>query len=282
MYKLFVFVFCLALFACSSGSEETPSEPVEEVEKPVTIFAVAGHVYGDATQFTGSVHPPFMKKFREVKANLAADGMEINSLFLTGDVIARPTPARWDSTVQQLDSLIDDWYIAPGNHDFGGGFNQIAQEANYFSVKPEEDLFLVLNTSQRGWNVDPGQKHFIEARLKNLKEGANLFVFTHQLWWQKDPPPEYEIDSIRTNSYALFDGDSSFWQTVFPMLKDLPNECYYFAGDLGADAVLESYYEDHWENHHFYGSGMGSKKADNFLLGKVYEDGTVEIQRIDF
>lgn len=282
MYNKLLFFCCFWIISCSSTPEKDSEFIPQEKDLPSDVFVVAGHVYGDATHFTGGIHPPFMKKFMELKTSLSQDGIDINTLFLTGDVIARASPAGWTSTVKQLDSLEVDWYIAPGNHDLEGGFNQYAQEVNYFSLKSKEDLYLVLNTSQEGWNVDPSQKTFVERRIKNLKEGANLFVFSHQLWWQKNPPEEYGIDSVRTNSYALFDGDSSFWQTVFPLLEDLPNPCYYFAGDLGADVVLESYYEDHWENHHFYGSGMGSRKADNFLLVKVYEDRPVEIQRIDF
>ncbi len=271
------------LASCRSSEEaENDDSDIGSKEQAVYICAVAGHIYGSATDFTGSIHPPFMKKFRDEQSRLAKDLLKINSLILTGDVVAKPTPARWDSVMKQLDSLGIPWYISPGNHDFGGGFKARVQTVDHLSFTVEEHLFLILNTTHAGWKPDTIQLNFIEEELENLSDESNVFVFTHQLWWQRNPPEKMEIDSVRPNSYALYDGNGSFWNSAFPLFENLEQECYYFAGDLGADPKIESYYEDHWENHHFYGSGMGSGLADNFLLIKIYENSPVEIQRIDF
>ena len=237
-------------------------------------FAVAGHAYGNPESFTSSIYPPFLNQLK--------NGTRSSLLFLTGDVVAHPTLENWDKVKSELDSLDLPWYIAPGNHDISPYMDQKIQSQRYLSIKSNNNLFLVLNTCFAGWSVDSAQIKFIENELKSAKEYHNIFVFSHQLWWEKNPPSKFELDSLRPNSFALYDGETSFWQTAFPLFANLKQSVYFFAGDMGCHHSLPSYYEDHYQNFHFYGSGMGGGIADNYLRISVYEYGSVKIERIDF
>ncbi|MCG8576606.1 MAG: metallophosphoesterase [Flavobacteriales bacterium] len=281
MFKYSAFsVLVFLLFSCGGEEALNDSETNDSLTNEVVYScAVAGHVYGSSTYYTESIHPPFLKKIKELN-----ESMDIQSLVLTGDVVVHARPSQWDSTVKQLDSLQIPWYIAPGNHDVDGGFKENVQSSYYLSFQFEDHLFLVLNTSYEGWKPDSAQQLFIQEELEKVKgkDEASVFVFSHQLWWQKDAPDEFELDSVRTNSYALFDGKESFWDVAFPFFEELENDIYFFGGDLGCEPVIKSYYEDHYQNFHFYGSGMGSRSEDNFLLIQIYQDRAVKIQRIDF
>jgi len=92
----------------------------------------------------------------------------------------------------------------------------------------------------------------------------------------------FELDSLRPNSFALLDGPSDFWTDAFPNFEELEKEVYFFAGDMGCYFGLPGYYEDHFNNFHFYGSGMGGAVEDNFIYVQIFQDRSVKIERVDF
>ena len=141
---------------------------------------------------------------------------------------------------------------------------------------------LILNTCYPGWSTDSAQTVFIDKALKEHPQTEKLFVFTHQMWWLKNIPREMELDSIRPNSYALYDGDTDFWTSGFEPIQKANKPTYFFAGDLGCYYGLVGIYYDSYQNLEFYGSGMGGAVEDNFLYVSVYEDGYVKITRIEF
>lgn len=264
----------LAIILTSCCYCETEKKINSSTVSPVLVFAVAGHTYGNPESFTSSIYPPFLKRFRNDE--------ESSLLFLTGDVVAHPTLENWDKVKEELDSLEMPWYIAPGNHDISPYMDAKIQSNRYLSIKSNNNLFLVLNTCHAGWSVDSAQTAFIASELKSSKKYDNVFVFSHQLWWLKNKPAAYELDSLRPNSFSGYDGETSFWETAFPLFSELENPIYFFAGDMGCHHTLPSYYEDHYKNFHFYGSGMGGAIADNYLRVSLYEYGSVKIERIDF
>lgn len=270
---IFVFLLFITGSCCFCDEEKIVAEP----EKPILTFAVAGHVYGSPGILEPTIYRPFLK---QIKKDILSKN--ISGLFLTGDVVAESTKENWDAVKAQLDSLRIDWYISRGNHDISQYLDQNIQPEKYLAVKESSNLFLVLNSNFPGWTLDSAEIIFVENELKNVQSGDNIFVFTHQLWWEKNRPHDFGLDSVRSNSHEFLEGKSDFWQDAFPLFDSLTNQVYFFAGDIGSHHLLESYYEDHYKNYHFYASGMGGGKEDNYLVVSVFKNGDVEIERIDF
>ncbi|MDG1914133.1 MAG: hypothetical protein P8I55_06040 [Crocinitomix sp.] len=269
----------IAMLLSSCGGDD----PVDEVilpleEQPVYTFVAAGHAYGHPDTYTSSVYPPLLVKLDSLIAVRPLD-----QLVLMGDVVAHPTEENWETVRHELDSLdIGEWNIAPGNHDISPYMDEHIQSVKYMALDRSNSLFLLLNTTRAGWTVDSVQAQFIDTTLANAEDFDQIFVFTHQLWWEKNPPAHFDLDSLRPNSFALFDGENDFWQDGFPYFEDLEQEVYFFAGDMGCYFGLPGYYEDRYENYHFFGSGMGGAVEDNLIYGQIFQDGSVKIERVDF
>lgn len=247
------------------------------VEEPIVSFAVAGHVYGHPETYTSSVYPPFLstlKKDHNIK--------KFDFLFLTGDVVAHPTDSNWITVANELNDVGIPWYVSRGNHDVSGYMDKNIQAEKYLSIRDKKALFLVLNTSHSGWTVDSQQREFLRDELSRTDSVEQIFVFSHQLWWERNPPSVFQLDSLRPNSSALYEGESDFWQDAFPFFDSTGIETWFFAGDMGAHQILPSYYEDHYKKFHFYGSGMGGGIRDNYLIVEVYQNGRVDIDKREF
>jgi hypothetical protein len=265
----------IGLASCNGNQQELSPEK----ENLAYSFVVAGHVYGNPDTYTSSIYPPMLPVLDSLIENVGVD-----QLILTGDVVAHPTPENWETVKAELDQRkIEEWHIAPGNHDISPYMDTVIQPEKYMAMVRENFLFLVLNTSHPGWTLDSIQINFmqkqIEAHADNVK---GIFAFSHQLWWENQPPAVFELDSLRPNSFALIDGPTTFWQDAFPLFEEVNKPVYFFAGDMGCHFSLPGFYEDHYQNYHFYGSGMGGAVEDNLLHGKIYQDGHVEIVRVDF
>lgn len=250
---------------------------VIEKENPKYRFAVAGHVYGNSETYTSSVYPPFLEQLKKDHQEFP-----ITYLFLTGDVVAHPTDSNWNNVKSELDEVGIPWYIAPGNHDISRYMDEKIQPFKYKAIPRDNFLFLVLNTSHPGWTPDSMQQTFIQTSLESNDSLEAIFVFSHQLWWIKNPPDSLSIDSIRTNSHALYEGTKDFWQNTFPLFVEEDVETWFFGGDLGSHRLIPSYYEDHYKQFHFYGSGMGGGIRDNYLLVEVFGKGNIQVKRVDF
>lgn len=260
------------LFLLLSLSCETTENPV------VYKFVAAGHLYGNPMTYTSSVYPTCLNKLKELTKE-----EELDLLILMGDVVPSPTEENWEMVRAQLDSLaIKDWVVARGNHDISPYLDAHIQAEKSLAIRVENKLFLIINTCFPGWTVDSLQRNFLRSELSDLEQVEDIFVFSHQLWWLNHPPTNFELDTIPTNSFASFEGPSDFWQDAFPLFEDLEQPVYFFAGDIGCVPTVPGAYEDHFKNFHFYGSGMGGGIEDNFLLGQIFQDGTVKIERVNF
>jgi hypothetical protein len=268
---------CFYLIVITLTFASCNNEEIKETEVPHFTFVAAGHVYGHPSRYTSSVYPNFLT---QLKKDL--DTNKVNALFLTGDVVAHPTPENWNTVKSELDSLaIPEWYIAPGNHDVSAYMDQYIQDKKYFALWRNENLFLVLNTSFAGWTVDSTQNVFVRKALEEYSTAQNVFVFTHQLWWLNEHDAKYELDTIIPNSYAMAEGEHTFWDDLFPAFEQLKQPVYFIAGDIGCFEGMESYYADNYKNFHFYGSGMGGAQHDNYLKVNIFTD-SVQIVRCDF
>lgn len=276
VFKNFLVIFIiLHLYACGGEPEIENIEPENE---PIYTFAVAGHAYGNPDAYTSSIYPPLLKALQNL-----TEMHNVNQLILTGDVLAVPTEENWLTVKGELDALaLDEWHIAPGNHDVYPYVNEQIKLDRYMAFEHANCLFILLNTTNPGWSIDSLQNVFMKNVLMNADSSETVFVFTHQLWWLKDTPTQFELDSVRPNSYALFDGNTSFWKDGFPSFETRESQVYFFAGDMGCHSSLKGYYEGHFEQFHFYGSGMGGGVEDNFLYVQIFQDQTVKIDRIDF
>lgn len=272
----FGYLFGLMFLSCGQNSTESLVQPIET---PVFQCVVAGHAYGNPENYTQSLYPKFIK----IMDSLTREN-SIDQLILTGDVVKDTLPEIWDRVKEELDKLkVKNWKIARGNHDLSVYLDQHIQFENHLAIKQGNVLILILNTSALGWGLDSLQTNFVEESISQLPDSMNqIMVFTHQLWWLKNSPDSFELDSVRPNSYALFDGEPDFWSTGFQPLQNCKKEVYFIAGDLGVDPQIESYYEDHYKNFHFFGSGMGSGEEDNLLLISIYQNQPVKIERINF
>jgi hypothetical protein len=280
----YIVIFGLIFFleSCCGCDVSKPEEA-----KPVLTFAVAGHVYGNPDTYTSSIYPPFLAKLKQDHAVRKFD-----FLFLTGDVVARSNDTIWNTVISELDSLNLTWWIAPGNHDLGLGYLPICKKADlvnedqrlYHFLSVGENEFMVLNTSVSGWTVDSVQLADIKKHLAglNARSTESIFVFTHQLWWERNTPESFQLDSLRPNSMACYTGESDFWQDAFPYFDSTGIDTWFFAGDMGSWHTLPSYYEDHHKKFHFYGSGMGGGTKDNYLIVEVYQNGRVDIEKREF
>lgn len=259
----------LVLFSACSGEEE------KEV-LPDYSFVVAGHVYGHPDRFTSSVYPPFIKSLDSLLGNKRPD-----HIILTGDVVAHPTEENWETVRKEMDERGIPWVIAPGNHDISVYMDQHIQDFKYKAIREQGNLLLVLNTTHPGWAPDSLQQLFIRDELNDLDSIQRIFVFSHQLWWLNQPPAEMDIDSTRPNSYYAIEGPHTFWETSFQHFSATDKPVYFVAGDMGCHEIIPSYYEDQYQNFHFYGSGMGGGVEDNYLFIQIYGD-SVAVERVDF
>jgi hypothetical protein len=270
------YIFGLIFLSCGQNSTEYLVKPIEP---PVFQCVVAGHAYGNPENYTKSLYPKFLKIMDSLTQKNSID-----QLILTGDVVQDTLPEIWDKVKTELEELaVKDWKIARGNHDLSAYMDQNIQRENHLALVHGNSLLLILNTSNNGWGLDKVQADFVQKSVTQLPDSINqIMVFTHQLWWLKNSPKSFELDSIRPNSYALFDGEPDFWSTGFQSLQNCDKDVYFFAGDLGVDPQIESYYEDHYKNFHFFGSGMGSGEEDNLLMISIYQNQPVKIERINF
>ncbi|MBK7131118.1 MAG: metallophosphoesterase [Crocinitomicaceae bacterium] len=241
-------------------------------------FAVAGHVYGNPDTYTLSIYPPFLEQLKKDDKSYTFD-----YLFLTGDVAAKPTDTNWMNVENELRQLSIPYFIAPGNHDGGDYFLEHIQKSPYCFFSENKNHFIVLNTTNNGWTTNQQQTDTLQKVLSTIRDSTDkIFVFTHQLWWLKDAPDSFALDSIRPNSYAAFDGKENFWENAFPYFDSTGCETWFFAGDVGSHHSLVAYYEDHYQHFHFYASGMGGGADDNYLHVALFEDGRIEITKVKF
>lgn len=284
--RIVVFSVLLLSFLASCCFCDDPVVAVHSTELPVYRFAVAGHSYGNPNNYNGAIYPGFYKKLKEDHAQNPYD-----KLFLTGDVVWGDSISKsWEYCEKQLDSLNINWVIAPGNHDkeltrFSN--NEIISSIDSINFKPiiyreRKNAFVVLNTTFPGWTISKFDKEFLIENSKGFDTLKNVFVFTHQLWWIRNSPDRYFLDSLRSNSFVDYNGTSDFWQDVFPIFEKTKVQTWFFAGDMGAWSVLPSYYEDHYGRFHFFGSGMGGGVMDNYLSVSVYQNGRVDIKKVRF
>ena len=272
MFKLILLFTGIFLITSCRKDKVIPKDNLK------TDFLVIGHAYGNPLVYKLSLYEKLIPTLASFSTFIKPD-----KYIFTGDVVAKPTQENWTNVLNQFDSLNINYWIAPGNHDLGSDYflNHI-QDKPFFSYRSKSNLFLILNTNFPGWTVDQDQIDLIQAELGNLNSIQNIFVFSHQVWWAKTADSPYNMEEIETNAYYLINGPTSFWTDAFPIFENTNIATYFFAGDVGALDFRTAYNEQHFENFHFYASGVGGGIDDNILYIKTYDSGKVVIEKFNF
>jgi len=231
---------------------------------------VAGHAYGAHAGKNIGLHPPFLDKLRTNIDNKVA------ALFLTGDLVNNSTSASWTQVEAELAGLGLTSYYVMGNHDnntIGHAVFQKKHGGTYYSATIQNELYIVLNSTESDRSISPAQLKFLEGVLKNaVSSQKRVFIFFHEVIWNNLEKYKH----VRSNSrsrYGYMINISNFWNQVFPMLTAYPEKKFYLiAGDVGGnpDAIAASY--DRWENVTLISSGMGEVPDDNYLKFDILPD----------
>lgn len=231
---------------------------------------VAGHAYGAHTGLNIGLHPPLLKKLQVITEN------EVAALFLTGDIVNQSTTASWAEVERELSELQLTAYYVMGNHDDNSTglavFNK-KHGGTYYSFTIQNDLYIVLNSTESGRSISPAQLQYLSEVLQNsTSRNQRVFIFFHEVLWNSHE--KYKL--VRSNDRSRYNEIvhiSNFWDKMFPLLTAYAEKNFYlFAGDVGGrpDAVAAFY--DRWANVTLLASGMGEVKDENYMEVNILPD----------
>jgi acid phosphatase type 7 len=109
----------------------------------------------------------------------------INTIFLVGDVIARPGNEKEWNRFLELTGKNYDFYIAPGNHDINSAkslkaYGNIINKPVYYSLSAEDTNFIVLSSEIPGEisRITGKQLEWLKEEL--MKQSLYKIVFIHK------------------------------------------------------------------------------------------------------
>jgi hypothetical protein len=238
--------------------------------KPYAFF-VAGHSYGhpDSARNLMGLYPPFVRELDTI-----AQWPHMTTGFLTGDVVADPTPARMEAVTSQLSKLPFKVQGIPGNHDVATPEGRKVWEREFGTGNDwlviGGDLFIRLDVNATGWVVTPDQLKMMKAALDRPIAWRNCFVFVHQvLWWHPDPSHKAHGPHLYPNSEEGRAPQLNFWEEVMPLLQKPNRPVYVFAGDVGVWCKGNEISFHQEGNVRLIASGMGCPTASNYLVAEV-------------
>ena len=241
-------------------------------------FYVAGHIYGShdkkGTSGQDDIHLAFAAALPEIAAD---ESIEFG--ILNGDTVMIPSEISYANLKSAMEITGKSYYIAPGNHDLdGSGLFATHFGDTYRSFNKGNDLFLIL-TPELDWHLEDKQMQFLKKKIMENPNAANIFVFTHYLFWLDGD----HFAWVQPNGGPYKKNCSNFWSEVTPLFNDYEGDVYFIAGDVGAFKNHESVVYERESNLHFIASGMGSGLLDNYLIAHVYDDGKVDftVMRLD-
>lgn len=238
-------------------------------------FVVAGHTYGTPGIDNVGFHPPFKAKFTYIQSR-----PEIEFVVLTGDVISPESDSKdWDEIDAEIEELGIPIYIAVGNHDIEDrSLFENRYGSTFYDFIYKNDLIIVLDPNIDCWDISDDQLLFLQKTVEsNYRDVDNIFVFFHQLLWRES---DNIYQNIIPNSESGRKESINFWTEIEPLFNDLPNNVYFFSGDLGASAKSSKIAYDHYGNISLIGSGMGYTYGENFVVVNVLNDKSVQYDLI--
>lgn len=190
--------------------------------------------------------------------------------FFTGDFILKATEQQWD----EIDAVVKNWtpemhYIA-GNHDVGDRtlFRQRHNETNRSFVK-DNNLYVIWDLNSTGWHITKEQWQMITDALAVNGNIHNIFVFTHQLFFNYGSGP---LKEVQPNSLDGKAPDLHFFEDYLASILALESDIYFFCGDVGAHKYNSDPGGFKYRNLHILYSGMGAGVNDNFICASVLGD----------
>lgn len=225
-------------------------------------FIVAGHTYGSPQRKKPGLHPPFVADFNFVnKVSNMAFGV------FTGDIVFKSLDNYWDKVDEELCELPIPIYFAAGNHEIGHKEPYRKRYGRtYFSFTKGQDLIIVLNPGLGGWNIWHEQRIFLEETLRQADKYKHIFVFFHQVLWSGDRGWH---TFLKPNSFDGRTPGVNFWPEIMPLFFAVKSPVFLFAGDVGANLNVTSFYAGKNQNVYMIASGMGNLKNDNYLIVEV-------------
>ncbi|MEO1260383.1 MAG: metallophosphoesterase [Bacteroidota bacterium] len=237
-------------------------------------FFVAGHAYGSTDDKAPGLHPPFQQEFQKINNN-----KNIELGFFTGDLVHFPEPEYWEAALEDLHKINCETHIAPGNHEtYHPHLFEKYIGKYYYAFEKNNDLFIILNGNENGWNIEGEQLSFLKNTIaEKAGKAKHVFIFIHQIiWWQKNT----EFGKCTPNSFMHMAKTLNFHQEILPFLKTIPKPVYLFAGDVGVFPDKPSLFHHKTNNVYLLASGMGNNKTDNYLIADVFENGEIKINVI--
>lgn len=215
---------------------------------------VVGHAYGrGGVEATGEISPNFV--------NFLEHNNRFGTIYFTGDILAKPSIAKWNKFKKLMAIHTNNIEIAPGNHDVGHGDNSINDVFSLIFgidyprlITKEQDHFLLINTNNQEWTVSDEAVNKIK-QIKTKKR--NLYIFSHHLL-QPNPAPV-------ANSLAGFDKNApSAYEIITEFSSDF-EKVIVFSGDTGAFRDRPRFNCLQIGNVKFIASGIGGFDDDEAI-----------------
>jgi hypothetical protein len=230
-------------------------------------FFVAGHVYGKpGTKYSG-IYEPF-------KNNGVLNNCVFMPLgFLLGDAVVEASNYEFNILKKDINSLGNNTniYISPGNHEVGTGLYNAKRDIyvknfgkTFKYLKYENDLFILLDANLHNWNIIGDQLKMLKSLNSSKNRYKNVFIFSHQLIWIDSENKKFS--GLITNSNEGKAKKLNFWNEVFPVIDNIGERVFLFAGDVGAFDNKSEFFYENISGVDFFATGMGGGKRDNFLL----------------
>ncbi len=238
-------------------------------------FFVAGHTYGSLNEKKPGLHPPFVAEFEKLNRHET-----LKFGVLTGDLIHFPDKAPyWEKAFEDIGRLNCEVHIVPGNHEVADRtFFRKYIDRNYYAFTENQDLFVVLDGNEDGWNIEGEQLAFLENTLEKQADSVHrIFLFVHQLIWWKEATV---FAGCQPNSLMSKSDTLHFHDKILPLLQRSLKPVYLFAGDVGAYEERCSVFHHKLKNVTLLASGMGNYETDNYLLVDILKNGDVKINLV--
>jgi len=243
-------------------------------------FFVAGHVYGKPGIKYNGIYKPLKNNNELKKCAFMPLG------FLLGDTVVEASNYEFNILKNDIKTFGNqiNIHISPGNHDVGEGPNNAKRDIylmnfgkSFKHFKYENDLFILLDANIHNWNIVDDQLKMLKSLNSDGNKYNNVFIFSHQVIWIDNLNKKFS--GLKPNSLYGKAEKLNFWDEVFPIINNIGENVFLFAGDVGAFDNESEFFYDNISGVNFFATGMGGGKRDNFLLLHV-ESGKVHIELI--
>ncbi len=241
-------------------------------------FIVAGHAYGAHEGGNTGLHPAFLNSLQSGYDSTAA------FIVLTGDIVNFSTTESWQQVEDELAGIGLPAYYVMGNHDNNEVGWQVFEElfgGTYYSFYWQNDLHIVLNSTEGDRSISPGQIDFLDDQISQAGDTTrNIFIYFHEVIWNSHE----KYTGVKSNSRSRYDQmveNSNYWEEVHPMFVREPEKNFYvISGDVGGNPDAIAGFYDRWDNVTLLSSGMGEVTDENYLLVRLRSSDSIELELV--